>query len=64
MNNDLIGGISRWLTIVLFHAGWRSKPCWMCGFSKAAHHKPELEFDIDRYPCCGYIQLKGTMHND
>lgn len=49
------------LIIALFKLGFKGRPCWMCSFSRAAHYEPDLEFDIDDYPCGGYMQLKDGV---
>ncbi len=43
---------------LLFNIGIKGKPCWLCGFSRAAHYKPELEFDVDNYPCEGFTKME------
>ena len=41
-----------WLLRKLF-----PNPCKRCGFTQAAHYKPDCEFDIDNYPCDDYIEI-------
>lgn len=55
-------GISRWLAILVFHVGYRGKPCKVCGFHKAAHLDHSLEFDMEVYPCSRYT-LRLTSGN-
>jgi len=52
------------ITVWLFKHGIKGKPCWMCSFYKASHIQPELEFDMESYPCAEYMQLKASFHHD
>lgn len=40
-----------WFLKLVMAFGWRGSYCPVCGFSTAAHYKPDLEFDIDHHPC-------------
>lgn len=54
ITKELIG----WITVWLFRMGFKGKPCWLCSFHKASHIKPELEFDMENYPCDNFTQMK------
>jgi hypothetical protein len=38
--------------------GFRGKKC-KCGFHELAHINPDLEFDIDEYPCKKYRPISN-----